>query len=203
MFLFHGIHCGVCYTRLSFVSHSPTITHTYSLSHGFVQPDSGPVVRLLRFRGGNAAHRAPEVAAQLGRLGHAVPDGGVMVDFRGQAVYELGVLLWEMAVGWHPVLVPPALAPYTSTDVCVLAPDVFADLEGEGYPTAEFAGLVGRMVAFETGDRPSLAAAEGRFEVLFDPKLAAAHAAIVRHILFHCVHVSIVVLTHLCGCRRL
>lgn len=128
----------------------------------------------MRSRAGNTGHRAPEVIVQFGRFNQAVPEGGVIVDFRGQAVFEMGVLLWELAVGRHPIQGYPLRLAYTPANVCELGPDVLADLVSEGYPAEEFAGLVGQMVALEAGDRPSLVAAADNFEALFDPRLAAA-----------------------------
>lgn len=129
---------------------------------------------------GNVVHRAPEVLQAIYAFQADRMLESAVVDFGGQAVFEVGVLLWEMVVGFRPVARYPADRTYSPEDVCVVSPSVQALLDAEGYPE-EFVELVRRMVAFDAGKRPSLGAALQQFEFLFfdaihTVSLPSAHA---------------------------
>jgi hypothetical protein len=106
--------------------------------------------------GGNTQHFAPEVLHALKRFDdHRTTK--VVVDYSGQATFEAGVLLWEVATGQHPIqdyhsatAMPPALL------ICSQAPLLFR----AGYPE-EFVGLICDMV--REAPRPELSVCFQRF----------------------------------------
>jgi Zinc finger, C3HC4 type (RING finger) len=52
--------------------------------------------------GGNVAHLAPEFHNARKDALHCVPGGSIPLDASHQAIWELGVLVWEVLVGEHP-----------------------------------------------------------------------------------------------------
>lgn len=144
----------------------------------FAQEDGNRVLRVPeKFALGNPAHKAPEVLSALDAFRADPSPESIIVDYSGQAVFEVGVLLWEMAVGAHPVARYPTALTYTAEDVCEVSSGVQAQLEEGGYPP-EFVRLVRRMVAFDAGARPSLADALRQLNVLFDPDFAALQVCV-------------------------
>lgn len=138
-----------------------TCIHTL-LVFVYVQPDAGRVASVsLLSVGGNHAHCAPEVLTALrGFLASGVAT--VTVDFSHQAVFELGVLLCELAVRSHPLLGYPSSylegsgISFDDSVVREWAEGFRAKLGLAGYPSA-FLALVCACVSCEPGRRPSLA----------------------------------------------
>ena len=99
-----------------------------------------------------------------------------VVDYSGQAVFEAGVLLWEMATGQHPLDSYPTAQQqpgsagkivYDDGDVCEVDDELREALLSSGYPVSEFVALIKSMVGIDASSRPSLSAAKGRFDALF------------------------------------
>ncbi len=88
---------------------------------------------------GNPAHAAPELQAEHARVRRQ--GGAARLDFSKQAVFELGVLAYEVCTGVHPVLDYPMVLEYGPEDIAAL-PEV--------YPP-EFAALCRRMVRWWAG----------------------------------------------------
>jgi hypothetical protein len=92
----------------------------------------------------------------------------VQIDLGGQAVFEAGVLLWEMAFRRHPVhsSYPLSLSEraYDRDETCALPADEKTAATAVGYPMDAFSALVRDMVAMNPATRPSLAVARGRLE---------------------------------------
>lgn len=83
------------------------------------------------------------------------------VDYSGQAVFEAGVLLFELAFGKHPLPGYPSMhvshlgTCYTVADACVLPEELASAIAQAGYPHA-FIPLVRRCVSPVAADRPTL-----------------------------------------------
>lgn len=124
---------------------------------------------------GNAAHKAPEVDAALRLLptdSRLAAERSVIVDFSSQAVYEVGVLLLELAVTWKFKVDG---YPGRGTGI----PLHEAAMTAAGYP-AGFIDLLARMTAVDPEARPQLCDAAEELDLLFDAKLSAEHSARVR-----------------------
>lgn len=117
--------------------------------------------------GGNQTHTAPEVVAAMSGFAStvALPVGRVLsavVDYSGQAVFEVGTLLHELAVGVHPLPGYPtghvngSRVSYSADIACVLTAERAAAVVAAGYPPA-FLSLARRCVGPVAADRPSLA----------------------------------------------
>jgi hypothetical protein len=159
------------------------------------QPDDTDVMQLRYTIPGNEAHRAPEVVGALRPLyvhcatvlwyicgrcvvcsaGRVVRRGAefVPVDLGGQAVFEAGVLLWEMAFRRYPIsaFYPSSLDARGyggggDGDTCWLTADEVTAATAVGYPVQLFTKLVRDMVAMHPHERPALPDARMRFEAM-------------------------------------
>jgi hypothetical protein len=94
----------------------------------------------------------------------------IVVDMGGQAVFEAGVLLWEMAFRRHPICDSyPHILDVTSHDsiaICAMTVDEQAAASAAGYPVHEFSALVRGMVAMDPATRPSLTEARRQLETM-------------------------------------
>ena len=118
--------------------------------------------------------------------GRVVASDSVTIDLSGQAVFEAGVLLWEMAFRRHPIdesypliLDVPARSRGT-VDLCALTVDERAAASAAGYPVDEFATLVRGMVAMDPATRPSLAEARRRLEATMSSTCVSENLAKVH-----------------------
>jgi hypothetical protein len=104
----------------------------------------------------------------------------VTVDMSGQAVFEAGVLLWEMAFRRHPVddSYPLMLddSDYDVADTCVLRVEEAGAATAAGYPVDDFVRLVRDMVAMDASTRVSLSDARRRLELMLNPELVSIRA---------------------------
>jgi hypothetical protein len=101
---------------------------------------------------------------------------GVCVDMSGQATFEAGVLLWEMAFRRHAMDGYPRVCPlrgivmpHDVADTCVLSAEEQRGAADAGYPVAQFTQLVREMVAMDATRRPSLTDARRRLETMLNP----------------------------------
>ncbi len=99
----------------------------------------------------------------------------VTVDMSGQAVFEAGVLLWEMAFRRHHVddsypLILDTRA-YDVADTCMLSVEEAEAATAAGYPVDDFVRLVRDMVAMDASTRVSLSDARRRLELILNPEL--------------------------------
>lgn len=116
---------------------------------------------------GNKAHVAPEVLNAHATLSRGAKS--VEVDLSGQAAFEAGVLLFELAVCAHPlgnypgsIVSPDGKIAYSPEAACVVPAAVEAEMVRAGYPSGFFA-LIRRMVSCEAAVRPSLRSAAAEF----------------------------------------
>ncbi len=108
---------------------------------------------------------------------------GVSVDMSGQATFEAGVVLWEMAFRRHPVHTSYPLL--TERDSCVLATEDREAAADMGYPVEAFTQLVRDMVALRPSERPTLADARMRFEsMLSHARVSESHTLAVAVCVF-------------------
>lgn len=157
-------------------------------------PDSKRVVKVMYSNnGGNAEHCAPEVLIVLQAMS-TNPDAaieGVAVDYSGQATFEAGVLLWEIATGNHPIVNYPVVLGLGSEsktsgdvgDTCVLTPEQSTQLVAAGYPEG-FVSLVRAMIDVDPAKRPTLSQAIATFNMMFSNALVQVHDMVVSGMLF-------------------
>lgn len=96
----------------------------------------------------------------------------VSVDFSGQAVFEAGVALFEIATCLHPLLGYPSsceshlgVVSYPFDAPCRVSRGLEAELASGGYPSG-FTQLIRRMVACDVTKRPSLHSAAAELKAL-------------------------------------
>ena len=125
----------------------------------------------LNSTGGNMSHTAPEVLNALAILRTGALSA--RVDYGGQATFELGLVLHEVALRKSPIPDYPMACKdetgssvhYSDASLCADVTDATALAEA-GYPE-EFLPLIRRMVAFNPRDRPSLDSALAEFDCMF------------------------------------
>lgn len=130
----------------------------------FACVQNGPERRVILLTGeevgGNVVHLAPEVrlaglAVTSGKTGH------FEISFKGQASFEAGVLLCELACGVHPVAgynTGRHDMTYSDAELCCLPEERKCGLRDAGYPVEPFLTLIRRLVAFRPEDRLPLTA---------------------------------------------
>jgi serine/threonine protein kinase len=131
----------------------PTIGGQYTL----------PSVTVARDFGGNVAHLSPEVRLQRLQLQLRTKGQSTShIDLSKQPTFELGVTLFELLFGCHPI------PDYGKDDMelfgfpCgtgVVHPAKLRTLSHSGYPTTQLRNLLMDMTAFHPHERPTLAAA--------------------------------------------
>ncbi len=114
----------------------------------------------------------------------------VELDLSGQAAFEAGVLLWETALGKHPINSYPVAClsgpmharshTYTRASTCVLTAADRAGLAAAGYPVDEFVTLVQDLVSCDPRLRPRLSDASERFDRLLHPTCRSLGLQLVR-----------------------
>ena len=130
--------------------------------------------------GGNRTHLAPEVqdAMRVFQSGtcHSTP-----VDFSGQAAFEAGVLLFELAVLTHPIPGYPSgtiitadsgekQLKYDDEVVCAIGAPLRTQLLEAGYEADAFLDIIRRMVCCDARKRLPLVTAFTALERLFEPR---------------------------------
>ena len=117
----------------------------------------------------------------------------VTVDYSGQAVFELGVLLCVIAVRKHPLPGYPAAqlvdggVAYPDAALCDFDAGLLGEMAAAGYPSS-FLPLIRSMTSCDPGARPSLAEVKTALEGMVAPvcacglraQLDEATAALVR-----------------------
>jgi serine/threonine protein kinase len=146
---FSGMCCGHVTVSLIFCS---VLQPSASRLVTFTQSDSGM---------GNPAHVAPEVANSISLVSESSPVA--TIDFSGQASFEAGVLLFEIATCQHPLpgypsgyFTPTGKLKYSDSQI-IESEEMVTRLEAAGYP-ASFTSLVRSMVTCRTSNRLTLTA---------------------------------------------
>lgn len=127
---------------------------------------------------GNQAHQAPELRNIFGTF---VRGTDIVVDYSGQAVFEVGVLLCEVLTLRHPITGYAAAGrhlEYSRSNCCEFPPSIKAQLREEGYSDG-FLALIRSMVAYDPARRPALKAARAELiKLLSSPE--ETHTAVRR-----------------------
>lgn len=150
--------------------------------------DGNKVVILPRDSpGGNHLHAAPEVIDVVLAFARDPLLMSSAVDYTGQAVFEAGVLLWELATGQHPIVggyplsfrdpLLPGPVRYSS-DVLMANVSVKA-MQQAGYPHG-FVELLQSMIVCDASQRPTLTQAHERLLELFSKATALAQLKAVK-----------------------
>jgi len=101
---------------------------------------------------GNLPHTAPELHLQLYNAAHQVAEGRVVFNYAKQAVFELGVLAFEIIVGRHPIPDYPHILRSTRAYGDSELPTITL----EGIPVA-LGQMLRSAVAYNPNSRPTLA----------------------------------------------